>query len=494
MAERTMVLPDGRKIRGEESELIKFAQENYGNQLDKNETKGLVRNIALGATVGVAPRAEAFVRSGFQTSGEEYEKYKKRAFDSLEDYAKKHPSKALAAQIGGALLPSIFTFGATAPASGASLAANMGRMALIGAGQGAVQGAMANRSDEIADRLASAGWGGTFGGIGGAVAPTIPYLGKNLGVNIRRFAQGLKKPLEEKQISEFILDNAIRPGIDSARNARILAEAGQVGDEGIVNAAMNLNNKMSVVNDMRFPALVDKTTGEKMLTPIWSSQTPETSRILKALETPALREAKAAYKAFDLATPNNVSGAGLAIENLGRQEPVFGRLMSKELSENAPDWAGIPFTSREGMKKMSETLSARVPKGALSPEQATKNRALLRGLEKLDALKEELYPGSRAIDQMYRVANVIQNKADETALNRIRQIGQLPFTPTPEISATGLSKFAIRPIVRGKARELVLNGQLASPVSTELQSMTGAEADAIMRSVLQLGKATPDRD
>lgn len=494
MAERTMVLPDGRKIRGEEAELIKFAQENYSDQSDNNETKGLVRNIALGTTVGLAPRAEAFVRSGFQTSGEEYEKYKKRAFDSLENYAKKHPSKALAAQIGGALLPSVFTFGATTPATGASLATSIGRGALIGAGFGSVQGGMANRSDKIADRLASAGWGGLFGGIGGGVAPTIPYLGKNLVVNTRRFAQGFKQPLEEKQISEFILNNAIRPGIDSAKNARILAEAGQVGDEGIINAAMNLNNKMSVINDMRFPVLVDKTTGEKLLTPTWSSQTPATSTILKALETPALRDAKAAYKAFDLATPNNVSGAGLAIENLGRQEPAFARLMSKELTENAPDWVGVPFTSREGMKKMSETLSARIPKGALSPEQATKNRALLRGLEKLDALKEQLYPGSREIDQMYRVANVIQNKADETALNRIRQIGQLPFTPTPEISATGLSKFAIRPIVRGKARELVLNGQLATPASTGLRSMSSAEADAIMRSVLNLGTPEPDRD
>lgn len=471
-----------------DEQLAQATQSEQPKDKRGNNFGGFVRNVGQGLLFGFGDELEAALRSG-ALSGAEYEKYLQNARTSQRGYAEEHPVIGTAAQIGGALLPTIATFGASVPASGAGLGAMALRGAATGAGLGALSG-FGSAEGGLTERLVGAGWGA---GMGGALGGGTPYAvaglkGAYLGA--RRILGGLKKPLSESQYANAILESAIQPGTQSARNATILSSAAARGDTSLADAASNLSQKLSLMNSMRVPELVEKLPN----TP-WSASTPSVKTIMNKLETPAMKQAKEIYKAYDAATPKNVPGAGLAIQNLAREEPAFAKLMGQELKINAADWKGVPLTSREGMKKMSQVLNARIPQGNLTPAQATKNAAILRGINKLDDLTEKLYPGSRAVDQIYATAAKNQELANKVAADRLKQIAQVPFEQNPEISATGIARLGFGPYARGKARELVLNGvtDIYRP-SSLLNLGTQSAGNAILRQLLEGGKARPAVD
>lgn len=470
-----------------DEQLIQAAQQEPQGKRGDN-LAGFGRNLLQGLAFGFGDELEAALRSG-RISGAEYEKYLQNARESQKGYLKEHPVAGTTAQIGGALLPTVATLGASAPASGAGL----GSLALRGAATGAELGALSgfgSAEGGLGERLSGAGWGAATGGALGWGVPVGVTGAKATTLATRRILGGLKKPLTEAQYANAILENAIKPGTQQARNAAILSSAAARGDKALADAASNLSEKLSLMNQMRVPQLA-----EKLPNAPWTKATPSVNTILKKIETPAMKQAKTIYSAFDTATPTNTPGAGLAINNLMKEEPAFAKLMRQELSVNAPDWAGTSLTSREGLKKMSQVLNARIPKGNLTPEQATKNAALLRGINKLDDLTETLYPGSRAVDQIYATAAKNQEIANKVATDRIKQIAQVPFEQTPEVSATGVARLGFAPYVRGKARELALTGAVESAApSRALNVSTQAATNAIIRTLLEQGKARPSVD
>lgn len=455
--------------------------------------KGATRALLDVPTFGLADElsagsraiAETALKGGFNKGFADRKamlntEYKKALSDVQAEqdlFAERHPYWNTGLTLAGALVP---TGGAVAGAAKGTmgLGANMLRGAGIAGLEGALYGFGSGREGE---RLSNAGWGALTGGIVGAAAPLVLAGASSAGNAIKRIVQGTKEGLPEEQISDFILRRTIQPGKQSALEAKVLADAAFDADEAIFNAATNLNSKWNAMRNLRIPQVVEKATNAP-----WSAATPSAQRILDAIETPTLKGAKAAYRAFDAATPTNIKGAGLAFQRLAQEEPAVVRLINKELRENAPDWIDVPFTSRAGLKRMSEVLTSDLPKSNLT---GIKARSVERGIKKLDDLTEALYPGSRAIDQQYAAAKAVQEYADKVATNRLAQMAQLPFNPNFEVSATGAGKLALRPWVRGKARELITTGRLYEGVPMYIHDPAREATNAILQVLREQGRA-----
>ena len=98
----------------------------------------------------------------------------------IKDYRGEYPVEAIGMEVGGAVLPALAagaaTFGTGGAAVGAGTAARLaptlGRLAGIGAAEGAVAGFGAGEGG-LADRAEGAAIGGTLGGALGAAAPAV---------------------------------------------------------------------------------------------------------------------------------------------------------------------------------------------------------------------------------------------------------------------------------------------------------------------------------
>jgi len=131
------------------------------------------RAIAQGLSLGFADEIFAGLRAPFGEGslGENYGKALQQERDVLKQYRQDYPISSAAYEVGGAILPAIFTGGAAAPAAATRTAAvlsGLGRGALSGAKFGAVYGFGSGEGD-VLGRAANAGVNALIGGVGGGV-------------------------------------------------------------------------------------------------------------------------------------------------------------------------------------------------------------------------------------------------------------------------------------------------------------------------------------
>lgn len=186
MAIRTLQLPDGRKIQGEESILLKYAQDNYGTQEEEKRgvnLGGYVRNVAQALPVigTYTDEIEASIRSN--SGDKSYEEYLKNARESFEGNLKNAPY-AKAVNIGSGI------------AGNAVLAALTGGATLlpsVSSAQGAIEGFGAGEG--TGNRIARAGIGA---GVGYAVPAIMNKILPTKNVAEKTITKYAEKPLLNK--------------------------------------------------------------------------------------------------------------------------------------------------------------------------------------------------------------------------------------------------------------------------------------------------------
>jgi len=167
--------------------------------------KQKLRALAQGLTLGFGDEIEAGIRNPMSALGlSEDEGYSKDLEDirgKIKDYRGEYPVEAIGMEVGGAVLPALAagaaTFGTGGAAVGAGTAARLaptlGRLAGIGAAEGAVAGFGAGEGG-LANRAEGAAIGGTLGGVLGAVAPAaIGATGRRVRSALDGFGVGGKQ-------------------------------------------------------------------------------------------------------------------------------------------------------------------------------------------------------------------------------------------------------------------------------------------------------------
>ena len=382
------------------------------------------------------------------------------------DWAKRHPYWDLGLGIAGGMAPLIATGGggalATGGAAGKTALTRAGLGALYGAGTGAIAGSGAGT--DLSSRLENAGWGSLFGGGIGAVAPlAIGGVGRATG----RIARGIgKNKMSEKEIGDFLVDNVIKkagqPGAQGKIDASVLLQGAQAGDDAILNAATNLENKMAGMANMRDPLLVEMAPN-----PSWTAQTPSAQKILSGLTTESKKVAGEEFGRFAAQQPEK-TGAGLALNNYFKNNPI-----AKKIVEVNKRRIGEDLTTYDGLQRIEDTLNRNLPKNLDTARAVNRNAQILDAIDDLSTLRNTLFPGQKIVDAKYAAAmNAVQNPAEARAKAYISQIAKgVPFTNNPEISLTGVSRMAFTPYVRGKARELMLKGVLEPDNSSTLENI-----------------------
>lgn len=468
-----------------------------------DNTAGLIRNIGEGLLFGFGDEVEAAIRGALPKGAlwgiglGDYASALTNARESQRGYAKEHPVAATVAQIGGGLLPAVATFGATAPASGATLGSVAVRGGLAGLGAGAV-GGFGSGEGGLSDRLENAGLGAAFGLGAGAGVPALAKGLKGAGLAAKRIVQGTKEPLSESEISRTILENIIDRGGKEVDNAITLANAAQSGDKAISNTAKDILRKYDVARNRRNQELADF-----MPAATWGEETPEIRKILDATRTPELAEAQKMYSSLNRQIPQKVKGGEEALAALIDEEPKLAKLINNELTNNAEAWRGVDLTSRDGLSKIINKLNTTIENVTPANSAASiKKEAELRAVNKLKTLKETLYPGTKKLDAQYSLAKLAQKQAEEGIQGKTRGIydtlGEMINESLPKGKHASWSealRFIEAPYNRGKARELILRGSnktadLSKAANVGLQSAT----EAITNALLEVGKARPSVD
>ena len=131
---------------------------------NKQQDYGLGNAALQGLTFGFGDEAKAAARAA---GGEDYSVALAGEREGLKRYREDHPTKALLAELGGAL-PTVLIPGLNV-ARGANLAARVGNAAATGAAYGALYGA--GTGEGAPGRAISSGTGGILGGLFGGVVP-----------------------------------------------------------------------------------------------------------------------------------------------------------------------------------------------------------------------------------------------------------------------------------------------------------------------------------
>lgn len=464
---------------------------------------GLVRNIGQGLLLGYGDEIEAALRGALPKGSfgglgvGDYETALLNARASAQGYTKEHPVAGVVANVAGGLLPAVATFGASAPATGATLGSMAIRGGLAGLGAGAV-GGFGSGEGGLSDRLENAGLGALFGaGAGVAIPVGITGL-KGAGLAVKRIVQGTKQPLSESQISDAILKNIIDRGGREVDNAITLAAASQSGDKAISKTAKDILRKYDVAQTMRKQELTDM-----MPAATWGEETPAVRKILDATKTPELDEAQKMYSALDRQIPQKVKGGEEALAALIDEEPVLANMINRELRNNAEAWRGVDMSSRDGISKLigkfRRTLENVTP-GDTSA--AIQKEAELRIVNRLQTLKENLYPGTRVLDAKYALAKTAQEQAEQGIKGQTKGVadtlGEMineKLPSAPHFSLSEALNYITAPYNRGKARELILTGA-TKKAKPSIMSTVGAQSatDAITRALIEAGKARPAVD
>lgn len=414
-------------------------------------------------------------------SAQRYEKYKQNAYESAEGFQRAHPYTSIALQLGGGALPALATVGGSTAATGAGLAGRATVGALTGAGVGGLYGFMGDPSEEISDRLTTAAGSAGLGGLVGGATPLATGVIGATGRGARRVISGLGSAPEREKIYESLLTIAPNVSDKSARKAATTLLSGSLaGAEDIQNAAYNLALKRENMARLSKPGLVDYN-----LSPQWAADTPSASRIIQAYESPAESAAKQHYSNWLANTPENASGAGLAVNRVFKKYPAFQKVLEKDIAENPLKWEGVPLSSREGMGNLINLASEYAPKRpALSGTRAATKQDIVETLRDLD---EKFYPGSREARAIYRVGKTDTEVASQRADTALRQIGQMPITEAPALSLSQLSRMTFKPYARGKAFELINKGDVSNALGRGWYLGTSAAADDILRALREVG-------
>lgn len=166
--------------------------------------KAQVRSIFQGLSFGFADEIEAGARSMFS---ETYDEAIGKVRGKLKDYKEAFPIESAAYEVGGAMVPAIaatvLTGGLAAPAVGASLLSTGGRLALIGAGEGAMS-ALGTAEGDISERVKGvplgAAYGAVLGPLGAVGAKGVGMVTNKLIDTARRISGGRGATVVENEL------------------------------------------------------------------------------------------------------------------------------------------------------------------------------------------------------------------------------------------------------------------------------------------------------
>lgn len=398
--------------------------------------------------------------------------------EEQRNFSAKHPNWDLGLTLAGGVAPAIAGFGI--PSVAETLGGRMLAGAGIGAGLGAIAGYGAGENG-LANRGESALLSGLLGGGVGAVVPAATSTLASTGRIANRIVRGLgKNPADEAKISDFILKDIVagagKAGSQAKVDASTLLQAAQRGDEAILNAATNLENKMAGMAKMSNPYLV-----EAAPQPRWSAQTPSAKKIVEALTTGSKKQAGQEFSEFVAQQPEK-TGAGLALNNFFNKNPVAKQIVNVNKRRIGKD-----LTTYDGLQKIEETLRNNLPKSLDTNRAVNRNAKILDALDDLSNLRETLFPGQKAVDVKYAAAmNAIQEPAEKKAQSFVSQIAAgTPYTNNPELSLTGAARLGFTPYIRGKARELIEYGALKPEYSGSLDKILQGLGFSGLNAILQ---------
>lgn len=412
-----------------------------------NNAGGALRNVAQGVSFGFADELEAALRSG-AISGEEYDKYLQNARESYQGYAAQNPNKALALNLAGGFLPALASFGATAPASAATLGQTAIRMGLTGAGYGAL-GGLGTGEGGLSERLASAQEGAWRGGLTGALIPVGVSGAKDALTIGSRIRKGLgKNPMSKGEITESMF-GLLANNADDLDNALLLGEAVRKGDKGIQQAAKDINT----VNQ-----LAKKAESKGYNRGIVEGY----NEITEKIKTPEMLAAEQAYADFAAQVPAGTN-SGMAISNFFRKHPTAASIWEK-YAEKTPK---VNPNSFEGMRDINTALRARMKRASRADNFALVDD-IQDALDDLSVIRENTTPGIKAIDRQYSIARNAQDVVDDNFFANIKHITAPKEIQQPVASGTEGVRLGFKPYVRGKARELLSEGGLRQPYSETL--------------------------
>lgn len=437
---------------------------------------GYTRNVLKGLVPGAA-RAEATLRSG-SVSNEDYEKYKKWAERSAQEYAEANPGKAMRARIAGALVPSAIatalSFG-TASAPAAANVANAARVASVantlnkaklaerslrglggGAGVGALYGFMDEPSESLADRLGTATGGAIFGGAVGGLAPLgLSATGTALSAT-KRFFKGI--PLESltpQQVEDFVLKSGVLKNTpEMALDAEVLRRASAAGATDIYKPLYNMKETIRASSGMKKP--------EVLYNPV--KESASAYEILSAGKAPEIELAAKRYADF-VKSVKDTPGQGLVAKEFLKRNPV-----AKEAIKGHPAFKDLPVGSFEWFKNMNSALDNIMPKNIQDKSMTLRNNKLLTAKEDLKNIREMIHPGSAQADLDYAVGKAWETEGRQVLSDRLSEMANLPTEKNPSISSKELLAIFTHPYKRGKARELIKKGDLYLKPSAKTQA------------------------
>lgn len=408
-----------------------------------NWAGGLRNFLSQGLGMGVGDEAEAlFRRYIYDPAGKNlsYDEYLQNARDSYKGYSAMHPGRAVAMQIGGALLPTLLTMGATAPASAALTSGQMmGRGALTGLGIGGLQGYLTGEGN---DRLANAGKNAIIGGVTGGATPLAIKGGQNVLKWASQIRKGSGPNVARSEAGRRMIDLVSGANDDYIDNTMYLGLGAMKGETGIQKAAKDINflKKQAVKAERQGynPNVVD---GYSDLT--------------QSLKTPEMLAADNAYANFAAAVPEGTN-SGMAINSFFKKHPVAEDIYLK-YGEKMPN---VKPNSFEGMRDINEALRNKLKKAVSSKDEALVDD--IRAAQKdLSVIRENTTPGIKALDKQWSVARNKQDVVDDIFFDNVKKIANPTEMLSPEISTTGVARSVWPARVRGMSRELLETGKVA---------------------------------
>lgn len=183
-----------------------------GTKNDNDVEKQRARAVAQGLTFGFSDEIEALSRSAFSDAS--YKDIVADVRNKLKSYQSAYPVEATAYEIGGAALPALIPFAGQA---------NLGRIALTGAAEGAAYG-FGQAEGDVGNQLKEAAQGSAFGAVGGVIGSKIAGVAGRQG---GRFVNWVKK-----QFPDAKAQNRINSEIQ-----KMAAQSGRTTDEIVADVA-----------------------------------------------------------------------------------------------------------------------------------------------------------------------------------------------------------------------------------------------------------------
>ena len=394
--------------------------------------------------------------------------------EEQEAWSGEHPYWDLALGLAGGMAPVLATGAggalATGGAAGKSAAVRTGLGAAYGAGTGALAG-FGGGTGGFYNRLEGAGYGSLYGG---GIGATMPLAIGGVGRAVGRIARGFGKAPTEKQINDFVVDKIIaetgKSGGQAKRNASLLLQGIQQGDDRLQDAATNINRKVLAMESRTDPLTVDMA-----LNPSWSPETASARQIVSGMTTPSAQAARKEFAEFvSKQTPvdagdqvyafvkNNNDVKGIISAN--KKRLGLESLSEREIKEKLGTY--------EGMQNLSEMLRLHLPE---KPDLnlVDKFGRIKDALDDFNNLRNSLYPGLKEMNAKYAASvGGVQDVAERETKAYLSQLASGVAYPTNiEFSLTGASKLGLSPYVRGRARELVLKGALEPDNSSTIENI-----------------------